>query len=162
MAHLPRPLSAAGAGGGPSGGAGPSAGAPGGAGPPGGVGPSGGGGGRAGPSGGGAAGGAVEDAYREAREAITEARQAVEEEREHFQQISRYAKNELGEFHTLATDALKALVSGFDRSLRDTVVQLRSSLQRGMLQSSSLCTQFVQNPACKERHIPNSCGPNIS
>ncbi len=84
----------------------------------------------------------MEDAYREAREAIIEARWAVEEERDPFVQIPQLATTALGEFHTLATDALKALVSGFERSLRgtvhdcdrqlkDTVLQLQSFLLRG-------------------------------
>ncbi len=153
LEHLPRPLLAAGVGGGamgPSGGAGPSGGVPGGAGPPGAVGPSG-GGGRAGPSGGGAAEseGLVQDAHREAVECISEARQAVEDEREHFKEVSVLARNELGEFHQLAVDAMKGLVNNFDRHLKGTVIQLQSYLQRG-IKSSSLCTRLAYNPACKE------------
>ncbi len=135
LEHLPRPLLAAGVGGGavgPSGGTGPSGGAPGGAGPPGAVGPLG-GGGRAGPSGGGAAEGLVQDTHREAMVCISEARQAVEDEREHFKEVLELARNELGEFHQLAVDAMKGLVNDFDRHLKGTVIQLQSYLQKGTL-----------------------------
>ncbi len=65
--------------------------------------------------------------HREAREAISEARQAVVEERDHFIEVSHLAKNELGEFHQLAVDALRGLVKDCDRNLKGTVCQITDS-----------------------------------
>ncbi len=76
----------------------------------------------------------------------------MEDEREQFMEVTHLARNELGEFHNLAVDALKGLVKDMDRNLKSTVIQLRSYLQRGMLQSSSLCTQLVQ-PARRDKYL---------
>ncbi len=78
----------------------------------------------------------MEDAHREAREAIIEARQAVEDERENFEEMAELAKKQLLDFHKMAQDTVRALVSDCDRQLKDTVLQLQSFLLRGTLQSS--------------------------